>query len=255
VSKIDFKSCDSVKEQLELFDAPAPPLVSNPSYTLSGVPWMQTATGKRFYPTVPEATKVDIEDIALSLAKICRFGGHSTNFYSVAQHSIMVSKLVPKKYALVGLLHDATEAYLGDIVTPLKQALPNFVELEKRLFKVIAKEFSICNKIPKEVKEADMLALSYEARALMPNRLDGWDIVDERPCPFGMTPWDWRTASYQFLRRFDMLMAGEKEIDYPVVASPPPVQPFAAYEYIVYTDTYTDDSGNMRTILSKVKIS
>src|SRR4051812_30250690 len=80
--------------------------------------WMQTFTGRQFWPVDPRADEIAIEDIARALAMTCRFGGHVRFHYSVAQHSFLVSLVCSPEHALWGLLHDASEAYLGDVVWP-----------------------------------------------------------------------------------------------------------------------------------------
>lgn len=88
--------------------------------------WILTSTGKRFDLLEPDADMIDPWDICHSLAHLCRFNGHTREFYSVAQHSCIVAELVPEEHKLAALLHDATEAYLGDITRPLKQWMPDY---------------------------------------------------------------------------------------------------------------------------------
>src|SRR4030043_1424578 len=108
--------------------------------------WSQTYTGKKFWSLDPKPEEVDIKDIAHSLAFQCRFNGHTIPFYSIAQHSVLVSKIVPPEQALAGLFHDAAEAYTGDIVAPLKKFLPPvFKEIEKAIEEVIFEHFGIKN--------------------------------------------------------------------------------------------------------------
>ena len=94
--------------------------------------WMQIFTGKKFWPLDPKSEEVDIKDIAHSLAFQCRFNGHSNYFYSIAQHSVIVSKIVSKDQAFAALLHDAAETYIGDMVSPLKRFMPEFKEIENK---------------------------------------------------------------------------------------------------------------------------
>lgn len=82
--------------------------------------WMQTVSGVVFEPLQPQLDRIHIEDIAHGLSMICRFGGHSREFYSVAEHSVYVSLACDPADAMAGLLHDAAEAYVGDMIRPLK---------------------------------------------------------------------------------------------------------------------------------------
>lgn len=82
--------------------------------------WIQTYTGKRFWPLSPEKGEICIEDISWALSNMPRFTGHCNRFYSVAEHCLKVSQHCPRGLKLAGLLHDASEAYLCDIASPVK---------------------------------------------------------------------------------------------------------------------------------------
>lgn len=137
-------------------------------------PTILTCNGTYFDFSAPERSAIDIKTIAHALAHICRFTGHTQFFYSVAQHSVMVSRLVPPQHALAGLLHDATEAYLGDVAAPLKALLPDYRAIEARVQAAVMRTFGLPEHLPPEVKDADTLALAIEQDALMPAHADVW---------------------------------------------------------------------------------
>lgn len=126
---------------------------------------MRLYSGKQIDPLNMTVDDICIEDIAHSLSLQCRFGGHCSEFYSVAQHSICVSVHVAPKNAMWGLLHDASEAYLLDVITPLKEssAMAEYREAEKGIMRLIAKKFGL-KRYPVEVKLIDFKALATEAR-------------------------------------------------------------------------------------------
>ena len=134
-------------------------------------PFIQTYTGKYFYLNDPRPEDIDIQDIAHALSNTCRFGGHSPHYYSVSEHSINVSKLVPQQFALWGLLHDSSEAYLPDIPSPFKP-LFNFKEIEDRLLKAIIERFGLDWPMPIQVHVIDRNIVAEEARQLWRRELE-----------------------------------------------------------------------------------
>lgn len=167
-------------------------------------PYIQLASGGWFHLLNPRVEYIRIDDIASSLAKLNRFTGHTAVPYSVAQHSILTSIICPQEHALWGLLHDASEAYIGDISAPLKAALGGAVAaIEGPIQRAIAEKFGLPAEIPDCVHAADRVALATEKRDLMPGDLVWPDLPD--PLPYSITPYGWEDAEEQFLRRFDAL--------------------------------------------------
>jgi len=141
--------------------------------SLRGQP-MQVYSGGLFHPLDPRREEIFLQDIMHALSNLCRFGGHVPKFYSVAQHSILVSQVVPPEFAREGLLHDAAEAYLGDLIRPLKHVLPAYTEAEERMQAVIADRFGLLYPFPPEVGEGDNVVLATEKRDLLPAADWGW---------------------------------------------------------------------------------
>jgi uncharacterized protein len=170
--------------------------------------WITTSTRLHFYPLDPEGSVYAIDDIANGLAMTCRFGGQCDRFYSVAEHSLIVSALLPRRLALWGLLHDASEAYLCDLPRPIKYlpALSGYRDLEKRVEAAIFRTFGLQGEKPSEIKTADRLALRLEARDL--GLLDtDWDVYDWPDVPTlkvrALSPSD---AKREFLTVFHALL-------------------------------------------------
>jgi 5'-deoxynucleotidase YfbR-like HD superfamily hydrolase len=139
---------------------------------------MQTYTGRQFFPLDPRDEDIDELDIAHALSLICRYGGHVDTFYSVAEHSVLVSEAVPEEFALVGLLHDAAEAYVGDMVRPLKATMTTYRAAEDRLLGMIMEKyglpFNFGYDLPRKVKEVDNRILLDERDYLMKAPPERW---------------------------------------------------------------------------------
>lgn len=169
--------------------------------------WMQTYTGRAYWPIDPRADEVCIEDIAHALSNICRYTGHCSRFYSVAEHSVLVSALAPPEYAFVALMHDATEAYVNDIARPLKPSLKNYQEIEELNWLAICRKFGMNPKLPQIVKDIDTALCLTEKAALMGPSPLPWGI-DLEPPRIEVTGWSPDTAKRFFLSRFAILSKG-----------------------------------------------
>jgi len=165
--------------------------------------WLQTFTGRQFWPADPRPDEITIEDIAHSLAHQCRFGGHCEKWYSVAQHSLLVSYECDAADALQGLLHDAAEAYVIDVPRPLKLMLGSeYAVLERDVHAAICARFGLAVALPVSVTHADEVLLATEAR----------DLMKPPPAPWARMPapraeritecWDPLGAEARFLDRF-----------------------------------------------------
>lgn len=140
-------------------------------------PSITTRSGRRVSLLNPQYSQIDISDIAHGLAYQCRFNGQTSRFYSIAQHSLMVASILPDHLKMVGLLHDAAEAYVGDVVQPLKVLLPDYQMIESRFTQVISQRFNVNLDHHSEVKQADLIALATEKRDLLPREKCTWDVL------------------------------------------------------------------------------
>lgn len=171
---------------------------------------VMTVSGGLWSLLAPRADAVIWPDIAESLAKICRFGGHARHHYSVAQHSVLVADLLPPALRAYGLLHDAHEAFLGDVTRPLKRALATLgegramAELTRRADAAIHAAahlpWPLSAADAAAVKAADNIALATEARDLMAAKPGVWDFLPP-PHRRVITPWPWPKAMDAFTDR------------------------------------------------------
>lgn len=173
--------------------------------------WMPLFSGTRFWPVDPRPQDIALEDVAHGLARINRYNGHTRASYSVAQHSVLVSRLLPPELKLFGLFHDASEAYVQDIITPLKRLFRSYVEqFEEPVMEAVAKKFGFTMSEQERavVKRADLVMLATEVRDLVPAGYVTQGLtelpLDEpiRAC------WDPLTAEFIFLEEFERLTRG-----------------------------------------------
>lgn len=186
------------------------PFPSNVLPLKTSTEWIQTFTGKKFFPLNPRIEDIDIVDIAHSLSNICRFNGHIREFYSVANHSILVSYLCDYKHALYGLLHDASEFAISDISSPIKRSniFDSYRVAENKLQTAIYNRFGLFEKEPEDVKVADFQMLATEARDLMGRLREDW-IHSKNPLPFKIEPLSPKESEKLFLKRFYELYNGK----------------------------------------------
>lgn len=169
--------------------------------------WIQTYTGRAFNPLDPEVDAIDVRDIAHHLSLTCRYNGAVRKFYSVAEHCVLLSHRVSPENAAWALLHDATEAYIGDMVWPLKEELPAFKRIEDGLMRAICARYGLDPNQPKEVAEFDRRIVLDERDQLMapPQRL--WSAL-EGFTPLDVTVYGWypEVAEETYLLRFAQLV-------------------------------------------------
>lgn len=175
---------------------------------------IETFTGECFQPLSPILETIWLEDIAHALSNQCRFSGHVREHYSVAEHSVRVSLLLAEwgedeDVQLWGLMHDASEAYLVDLPTPLKDdpAIGDgYRAAERALMRAICMRFGLPETQPDPVRVADAVLLATETRDLMPCRPAHWkNLVTVKALAERISPWSPRRAERQFLKRFRKL--------------------------------------------------
>ena len=168
-------------------------------------PTILLQSGSYFDFLAPEQSQFTIDDIAHGLSMVCRFAGQCSEFYSVAQHSVLVSEIVPPEDAFAGLMHDAAEAFIGDVSKPLKTMLPEYAVIERRIEAAVLGRFGLSLPLPSTVKEADIVMLATEQRQLMRNT-DDWEWTRGRePLAKHIHPWPPRLARNLFMARFRLL--------------------------------------------------
>lgn len=169
--------------------------------------WMQTFTGRAFWPLDPRPDEVDIADIAHALAHQCRYAGHCRKFYSVAEHSVLVARAVSPKHRLWALLHDAAEAYLVDLPRPVKRSVIGYATAEAAVMLAICARYGLAPDMPAEVHEADnRILLDESAQNMAPHPMP-WNLPGE-PIGLQLEYWTPVFAEIQFMTMFEALSAG-----------------------------------------------
>jgi uncharacterized protein len=187
--------------------------------------WIQMYSGGKFFPLDPKPEDVKIDDIAHALSNVCRFAGQVKRHHSVAIHSVNVSCLLENIHGkeatdlcLLGLLHDAPEAYFGDIPQPVKKAIPDFEAIEDRLMSAVATALMPgidLEPLWKYVHEADIANLCAEAHELFDEVHDNWTESYLKLIPENVRmPWHWLQlglhqyeAERRFIQRYKELKA------------------------------------------------
>lgn len=164
--------------------------------------WMQTATGKQFWPLDPRPEEIDIRDIAHGLAMQCRYGGQCLRFYSVAEHCVLMARYAPDDIKLDTLMHDASEAYLSDVIRPIKAYLTNYREIETELERVIAQRFGLRWPMHGAIKRLDTAILVDERDQVMAPPPVPWSDITEPGLGVTLQFWTPEKAKAEFLAAF-----------------------------------------------------
>lgn len=179
--------------------------------------WIQTYTGVKFWPLDPRPEEIFIIDIAHALSLQCRYAGHCLSFYSVAEHSVLLSEAVPPQHAKAALLHDATETYLQDVVRPVKRSLLGYQVAEARLWEAIAAKYGVPAMLPAIVKEYDTRILADEREQNMMPTKEVWSTAAV-PLGVKLRFYDPAKARTAFLRRFGELFGRDAMYEGPAFA-------------------------------------
>jgi len=158
---------------------------------MAGVPvtdrgtWMQVGEGRIFYPLDPRPEEVFIDDIGMALSRLIRYNGLSDTWITVAQHSVQCEYMIYKdggtfEDRLAMLMHDAAEAYIGDMIRPLKCMFPEFKKIEANIYAAIEEALGLPTMDEKTIKHYDNLAWAWEKRDFYPSSRD-WPYTPDLP--------------------------------------------------------------------------
>ncbi|PZU95607.1 MAG: phosphohydrolase [Chelatococcus sp.] len=173
--------------------------------------WMQTYTGRMFWPLDPRSDEVEIVDIAHALSMQCRYAGHCRRFYSVAEHCVLMAEAVSPEHRLQALMHDAAEAYLVDLPRPVKRQIELYKVYEQRVHVAICARFGLSPEIPTAVHAADNRILRDELEQAMLPPPERWPAQDVEPLGVTLQFWSPNVAEFRFMALFDRLISGRPE--------------------------------------------
>ena len=171
--------------------------------------WMQTFTGRQFWPLDPRPEEIFVEDVAHALSMQCRYAGHCRKFYSVAEHCVLLAEAVAQAPGATtddarwALMHDASEAYLVDVPRPVKPHLTGYRDAEAVVMAAVAERFGLPDKITPLVHDYDNRIIADE-RANLSDCAAKWDF-DELPLCVTLRNWAPTIAETRFLMAFDAL--------------------------------------------------
>lgn len=176
--------------------------------------YQYTSHGRIFFSCDPRPDEIHIDDIARQLSRLCRFGGGNRRWLSVAEHCWICSQIVPEEVALEALLHDASEAYIGDVIRPMKY-LPIYgdiyLKVEAGIERCVADRFNLQYPWPKDVRWADEAVVGAEvAQNIASNVVNHLsDDVEARESSKDLELYYWSAdeAENFFLNRFHELAA------------------------------------------------
>jgi hypothetical protein len=158
--------------------------------------------GSYFNILDPDSTPVSIEAIANGLGNTCRFAGQCSQYYSVAQHSVIGSYFVDPGYEYEFLMHDASEGLIHDITKPLKLQLRDYQAIELRIETSFARQYQFTVPMPEPVKVADLRMLATEQSQIM-GHTEEWLLVEgHKPFDVKLEYWEPHVAKQKFLERF-----------------------------------------------------
>lgn len=171
-----------------------------------------SVTGGEYFDLLnPRGFDYSVETIAHALSNLCRYTGHVTQFYSVAEHCVLVSLAVPKKYALEGLLHDASEAFVGDVSSPLKKLIPEYKKIEEDIQAAIAEHYNLVYPFPEEIHKGDKQLYWSERKVIAPAVDSLWHKnfrASRKVEPQGWSP---KLAKKRFISRYNEIMNDRAE--------------------------------------------
>ena len=166
--------------------------------------WMALASGRQFWPLDPSITEVFVDDVAHHLSMICRYGGATKFHYSVGQHVVLIcrwlhaAKRTPMEQ-FWGLHHDDSEAYIGDVIRPLKAEINGYLAVEEKLMGAIVDRFRLSAKMPSIVKEADIRICADERDQVLNPCIRPWGLELE-PLGIEIRKWSPEEARAAFLQ-------------------------------------------------------
>ena len=171
-------------------------------------PWIQLASGTKFDLVDLESNEFKLPDLAQHLAKLCRFGGACTEFYSVAQHSVLCAAYAPEHLKYQALMHDVHEAITGDMLSPIKQLLPDYQAFERRIASFIRRRLDLPIDLDPMIHEIDMRMLVTEKRDIMAKCEHEWSPYMQQFEPYEdrISPWGEINALNAFMQAYKMII-------------------------------------------------